>query len=496
MRRATTSAAAAPRHAGGDAALRPPSTARPRGRPRAPCGADHDRHLALRRLREALGELGRRAAHDLLEALRQLAAHGDPPLRVARGEAASEAGRRRGDSNATAARATRELVPERAQLRLARAAGSRGSGTAPRRGRSRRAPSRRRSGPGSTVTSSPRSSAAATRRAPGSFTPGRPGVARRARSARPPRAGHQLGDARASLCRWKLTSRAAGSRGGRAGSASAACPRRGRRRPRASSRRTRSVTSSRLPIGVAQTTSGTPVSALRRAPRTRRARRRPGRRRRRAPPGRSRSRRVRRERRAPRRPLRAGSRSSSPPRAEASADDDDLRREDVRERADPDSRGSGRSSSSRSRASPSPSAAARPRAGIDDAPSAAAPQVAIRRRGRRAAAVGRSGGERLEVTAAVAVALAGRAVRVDDDVPELAAAPTPAVEAAVEDEPAADPGPEREHDHVLGPAPAPSRHSASAVALPSFSIPTGTPKPLARGARARSRLVERDVDRA
>ncbi len=49
--------------------------------------------------------------------------------------------------------------------------------------------------------------------------------------------------------------------------------------------------------------------------------------------------------------------------------------------------------------------------------------------------------------------LAGRPVDVDRHVPELGSgADRAAIEAAVEDEPAADPRPEREHDHVLAPA--------------------------------------------
>ena len=45
-------------------------------------GADDDRHLAPDRNVEPLGQLGSAAAGDLLEALRQLPAHGDAPGRV------------------------------------------------------------------------------------------------------------------------------------------------------------------------------------------------------------------------------------------------------------------------------------------------------------------------------------------------------------------------------------------------------------------------------
>src|SRR5579859_1028403 len=44
--------------------------------------AEHEHDLALRRLGEARGKLGRRPAHDLLEALRQLTADGDVTLRI------------------------------------------------------------------------------------------------------------------------------------------------------------------------------------------------------------------------------------------------------------------------------------------------------------------------------------------------------------------------------------------------------------------------------
>ena len=71
-----------------------------------PCGrgsrADDERDLALRRLGEPRRDLGRRAAHDLLEALRQLAADGDPARIRAAASERSVAGSRCGDSNATA----------------------------------------------------------------------------------------------------------------------------------------------------------------------------------------------------------------------------------------------------------------------------------------------------------------------------------------------------------------------------------------------------------
>ena len=64
----------------------------------------------------------------------------------------------------------------------------------------------------------------------------------------------------------------------------------------------------------------------------------------------------------------------------------------------------------------------------------------------------------------------------DHDVPELGAgADGAAVRATAEDQAAAHPGPEREHDHVAVPGPAPARHSAIAAAFPSLSSATGSP---------------------
>ena len=100
-------------------------------------------------------------------------------------------------------------------------------------------------------------------------------------------------------------------RGGREGRASAACPRRARGPPRRARGATRRVTSSRLPIGVGQTTSGTRVSP-RRGRRTRRAPRRSARPRARARRRRSAPRRARAKAPARPRPARAESSRSSP----------------------------------------------------------------------------------------------------------------------------------------------------------------------------------------
>ena len=239
-----------------------------------------------------------------------------------------------------------------------------------------------------------------------------------------------------------------------------------------SSSSTRSVTSPRLPIGVAQTTSGSPPHRSRRAPRSRPARRRPGR--------------VvaelrlddaelvvrRLERLAARRF--DGRLAQELPRGdpEPSADDDDLGREDVRERADREPEVVTDPLDGAARASSSP-----PRRLADEPV-----RVGVATLQLRARPLGRlPGRDRLEVAAPVAVALAGRAVRLDDDVAELRPA---AVQAPVEHEPPPTPVPSASATRSVTPRPAPRRHSASAIALPSFSTPTGMPK---RSASRRAR---------
>ena len=77
------------------------------------------------------------------------------------------------------------------------------------------------------------------------------------------------------------------------------------------------------------------------------------------------------------------------------------------------------------------------------------PPGSLRRGLARLAVRGGPGGQRLEVAAPGAASLAGRAVQIDRDVAELGRrADGAAVELAVEDEAAADPGAEGEHDHV------------------------------------------------
>ena len=197
------------------------------------------------------------------------------------------------------------------------------------------------------------------------------------------------------------------------------------------------MTSSRLPIGVAQTASGTLALAVERLE--------PDERRRRSGPPRRRAR--------PRRSARA-----RPPGCERLA-------------LAAASRAGASSELARGAPKPPPTTTtsgsktftSEPIAGAEQRPISAeradrarVAAARARRRGRcasrpgpnssRADAVGgRPGGDRLEVAVAVAVPLAGRPVGDDDDVAELRPA---AVEPAVEDEPAADARAEREHDEV------------------------------------------------
>ena len=248
-------------------------------------------------------------------------------------------------------RPARELLATAPPAPARRAAGSRRTGSARRRGRSRRAPSRPPTAPGSTVTGTPASSAAATSRAPGSLIARQAGVA----DERDPLAGlRAAAAARPSApprCARGRRAAARGSRGAPAGRACAACPRRGRRPPRRARASTRSVTSSRFPIGVAQTASGTQRERLERDH-----------------PGADHARldaelglddphvvARRLERLDARRPRAPAPAAARPRLAEAAADDDQLRLEDV----DEGSR-SRRRASGRSRPAPRP-LAARPR---------------------------------------------------------------------------------------------------------------------------------------
>ena len=148
--RATSSAACRRGDAGGDELGRRPRRPRPRPvrSPRPPAPSTSVISPFGGSAKRAATSRGR-AAHDLLELLRQLAADGDRPLRAA--PPASER------ASPAAAAATRTRPPATASGRAPptaprapprRAAGSRGTGSARPRTRSRRAPSRPPTAPG------------------------------------------------------------------------------------------------------------------------------------------------------------------------------------------------------------------------------------------------------------------------------------------------------------------------------------------------------------
>ncbi len=87
------------------------------------------------------------------------------------------------------------------------------------------------------------------------------------------------------------------------------------------------------------------------------------------------------------------------------------------------------------------------------------PEVSVRSLGRRLPREplsGRAGGVGLQVARAGARALTGWPVEVDGHVAELAGAPCEtAVKLSVQDQPTADAGAERQHQHVVAPAPRP-----------------------------------------
>ena len=187
---------------------RPRPPAQPASRPAPPRSRrrdrpDHDRDLALRRLREPLGELGRRPAHDLLEPLRQLTADGDLPLRRRRPRASAAkppaAAATRTPPRATS---TTRAPPTAPRAPPPAAAGSRGTRTAPPRARSATSAVSTADGPGSTVTGTPASTAARTSRAPGSDTPGRPASETSAIRSPPASRGTSSATRAASLCSW------------------------------------------------------------------------------------------------------------------------------------------------------------------------------------------------------------------------------------------------------------------------------------------------------
>ena len=202
------------------------------------------------------GQLGGAPAADFLVQLRQLAADRDRALGVARGEQRERAPP--GGAGTRTRRASR-AAPRQQPLELGALARqeARRSASARPAARRRRARSATALGPGSTSTGERRPRGTRARaRSRGRRSSGMPAsetsattVARRAIRATSSRARAR------SLCSWKLTSAARRSRGGRA----APCVWRVSSQATTSASRsaasTRSVTSSRLPIGVGHTTS-------------------------------------------------------------------------------------------------------------------------------------------------------------------------------------------------------------------------------------------------
>ena len=374
-------------------------------------------------------ELGGRPARDLLEPLRQLAADRDrraraaPPRASAATPAAAAATRTRRPATSHAA----QLLPERARARLPAAAGSRRRRSGRRRARSRRAPSRPPTAPAAPSPATPAASAARTSARPGIGDPGQPGV----RDERDPLARleprQHLGASARPRCARGRRAAAPRSRAGRAGAACAGCPRRARRRPRAA-RRARAASRRRG----CRSASRRPRAArrLRRAPRTRRARRRSGRPSARA--RRPRAARARRPARAPRAATtsRAGPSSSSPA---ATPKPPPITTTSGSKRLTSDAIAAPRCV---------PICVERRMALLD--------QVARRRRRpeqlAREAVGGVARAVRLDVAAARAGALARLAVLDDHHVPDLGPA---AVELAVDDDPAADAGAERQQHEVV-----------------------------------------------
>ena len=237
----------------------------------------------------------------------------------------------------------------------------------------------------------------------------------------------------------------------------------------ASSRSTRSVTSSRLPIGVAQTASGTGYDPLR-APRSRAGSRRSRPRRRPARPGRS------GPCRAPASALRrattsrAGPSRSSPAPAEPAADHDQLGLEDVQEARDP---GAEPAPDPRQRLDrcgvPAPSALDEV-VGVGARPEQLARDPVGRPSGRVSTRGARDppqphGGPSSSITMWPSSAPLPVAPRYGRP-PRIRPPPTPVPSVSM--------------THVRRPAPAPAFHSPIAAAVASLSIPTGSPMPLLR----------------
>ena len=194
---------------------------------------EHERDLALRRLGKPRRDLARRPPNDLLEALRQLAADRNRPLGLGRGEAAQrrrQALRRLERDGRVLPR--RRAPPTAPRAPSGRAAGSRGTGTARRRGRSRRAPSRPPKARAARSRRPRRRAPPGSRRAPGSFTPGSPASLTSAIRSPASSRGSELRHARGLVVLVVAEQPRLDAVALEQDRASGACPRRARGRPR------------------------------------------------------------------------------------------------------------------------------------------------------------------------------------------------------------------------------------------------------------------------
>ena len=275
---------------------------------RRPSRTEHDRDLAPRRLHELCRQLVERPTHDLFESLRQLPADGGRPLGHLRGERSQRRRQptRRLESDDGSGPA-RELARERGQLaRPARKVAHELVAVADETAHDQCGLDSR--GPGKDGDGHPAPAAARDEPRAGIVDSGKAGVGDERDPLAPPEPLEQLTRARQPRCAGDSSARRA------------SIPWRSRRMRvrRVSSQRTTSasrsssrtlnVTSSRLPIGVAQTASGIRATKLRPAPRRRRGRH-------------PRARRLRRARQATtRRSRSAGERASRRARSSAGAE--------------------------------------------------------------------------------------------------------------------------------------------------------------------------------
>ena len=252
---------ASPRPPPPGAPARPPSTssrsassASSRDAALGAARADHEHDLAARGVGlVVLGQLAARCRAGLPRGASS--ARGTPPPGAAgRASASSRSvpARRRGDSNATSVSpALRQQLLELGALARQEA------DEEPALGRQAGGDERGHDGarPGQHLDRKPSARHARTSAKPGIGDQRRARVGDERHDLARPRCAPRAPVARArSLCSCRLTSGALDLDGGRAARACAACPRTRPRRPAPSTASTRSVTSSRLPIGVGQTT--------------------------------------------------------------------------------------------------------------------------------------------------------------------------------------------------------------------------------------------------